>query len=159
MDNESRTTGWARAGIPLGAMVFIAALAVSAAVVSPLRPLHFFQSLIYLVVIVLARRGNAAGFGAGGTIAVAWNALNLFVTHLFFAGAAAFWAWLQTGQARRVDTMMVFVGSLAHWLLLVACVTATLQLGARPGKWRAFATGGVLVLAYMGLIIVTLAPR
>src|SRR5215471_15457277 len=95
-----------RVWIPAGAALFVAGLMGSAWVVPELRLLHFLQALIYAGVLILARRNNALGFGAGVTVAVVWNGLNLFVTHLMQAGAVEFWSFLHTGQLRRLDTMM-----------------------------------------------------
>jgi hypothetical protein len=59
-----RTRVW----IPLGAGLFIAALAGSAVAVPKLSALHAFQSLIYVATIILARKNRAEGFGAGVTL-------------------------------------------------------------------------------------------
>ncbi len=60
--SESR---WIRASIPIGAGLFILALALSATLIPQLRLLHILQALIYLAVIVLTRRNSPWGFGAG----------------------------------------------------------------------------------------------
>jgi hypothetical protein len=150
---------WIRVWIPIGAGLFIFALIGSAVAIPQLRLLHAFQALIYVAVILLARRGHASGFGAGITIAVAWNSLQLFITHLMQAGAHELWTFLGTGQLRRPDTLLVFVGGIGHFVLIVACVAAFRQL--RPGKteWRQFLAGGLLVLAYFGVIVATMRPR
>ena len=64
-------------------------------------------------------------------VAVAWNSLNLFVTHLFQAGAGQFWSLLHTGRVSRPDTLMVMVGGLGHFVLIVACMAGFLE--QRPG--------------------------
>jgi hypothetical protein len=145
--------------IPIGVGLFLLALTLSAVVIPQLRPLHLFQALIYVAVFVLTRRNSPWGFGAGITIATAWNCLNLFVTHLFQAGAGQFWLLLHAGHVTRPDTLMVMVGGVGHFLLIVACIAGFLQL--RPGtrQWAQFFAGGLLALAYFGLIIVTLAPH
>jgi hypothetical protein len=150
---------WTRVWIPLGAGLFIFALVGSAIAVPQLRLLHAFQALIYVAVILLARRNSAWGFGAGFTIAVAWNSLQLFVTHLVQAGAHELWILVSTGQLRRPDTLLVFVGGIGHFVLIVACLVAFRQL--RPGKkkWWQFLAGGLLALAYFGAIVATLLPR
>lgn len=155
----SAASRWARFGVPAGAALFIVALAGSAAVVPELRPLHFFQALIYVAIVHFGRRGRAEAFGAGVTIAVLWNGLNLFVTHLMQAGAVEIGSWLRTGQSTRVDTMCVFVGGVAHFILIVACLAAFAGPGAGTRPWRRFAAGGALVLAYFALIVFVLAPR
>jgi hypothetical protein len=78
--NPVRESHWTRVWIPVGAGLFILALTGSAVAVPQLRLLHAFQALIYVAVILLARRNRASGFGAGIAIAVAWNSLQLFVT-------------------------------------------------------------------------------
>jgi hypothetical protein len=145
--------------IPLGAGLFIFALIGSAVAVPQLRLLHAFQALIYVAVILLSRRNRASGFGAGITIAVAWNSLQLLVTHNMQGGARELWKLLGTGQLRRPDTVMVFVGGVGHFVLIIACLAAFRQL--RPGKkeWRQLLTGGVLALAYFGVIVATMLPH
>lgn len=151
---------WTRVWIPAGAMLFVVALAGSALVVPQLRPLHFLQALIYVAVIVLGWRKSAYGFGAGFTIAVFWNSLNLFVTHLMQAGVVAFWTFLHTGQARRLDTMMLPLGGIAHFILIVSCVAAMFDLRIdNHRKWWKFAGGGIIVLAYLALIVAIARPR
>jgi hypothetical protein len=73
-------------------------------------------------------------------------------------GAQALWTFLYTGQLGRPDTVMVFVGGVGHFVLLIACVAEFRQL--RPGKkeWRQLLTGGVLTLAFFGVIVATMLP-
>ncbi len=148
-----------RVWIFIGAAFFLAALAISAIVVPQLWLLHILQSLIYIAIIILARRNSAWGFGAGVTIGVAWNSLNLFVTHLMQAGAVAFWSFLQTGHIQRLETMMVLVGGIAHFILIIACVAAFCNQPKGNKKWWKFAGGAVLTIAYMILIVIIARPR
>jgi hypothetical protein len=145
--------------IPIGAAIFLVALAISALVVPELRLLHFLQALIYVAVVILGRRNNAWGFGAGATIGVVWNSLNLFVTHLVQAGVAAFWSFMHTGQMRRLDTMMVSVGGIGHFILIIACLAALLNQPPHNKKWWKFIGGGALALAYLALIVAVARPR
>src|SRR5262245_64024860 len=94
----------------LGAALFLVALLVSAIVVPELRLLHLMQALIYVAVIVLARRNSAWGFGAGFAIAIVWNGLSLFVTRLMQAGAVAFLSSLRYGHVEQIILMMVGLG-------------------------------------------------
>jgi hypothetical protein len=144
--------------IPIGAALFVIALVVSAVVVPELRLLHFLQGLIYVVVVLLARRDSAWGFGGGAIIAVAWNSLQLFVTYLMQAGAVAFWFFLRTGQVKRLDTMMVTLGGIGHFILIAACVAALLETRTSK-KWWKFAGGGIATLAYLAVIVVIARPR
>jgi hypothetical protein len=148
-----------RMWIPIGAAVFVIALIGSASVVPQLRPLHFFQALIYIAVVTLAHRNSAWGFGAGLAIALFWNSLQLFVTHNFQIGARLFWSFLHTGQIRQFDTMMVTVGGIGHFILIIACMAAVLRQGSDNNKWWKFLGGAVACLAYFALIVSLLLPR
>jgi hypothetical protein len=144
--------------ILLGAVLFLVCLTVSALVVPELRLLHLLQAIIYIAVIVLARRDNPLGYGAGIAIAVVWNSFNLFVTHLIQAGAVAFGDFLRTGQVRRLETMMVTLAGVAHFILFAACLAALLASRAVNKKRKAVA-GGVLCLAYFALIVAIARPE
>ncbi len=143
----------------MGAVLFVTALTVSAVVVPQLRLLHSLQALIYVAVVILARRNSEWGFGAGVTISLVWNSLNLFLTHLMQAGAIAFWSFLRTGQLRRLDTIMVTLGGIGHFILIVACLAAFFQRSTDSEKWRKFIGGGIVTLAYFALIIAIARPR
>src|ERR1700733_2820138 len=144
---------------PIGAGLFLIALAVSAVAIPVLRPLHFLQALIYVAVVILARRNNVFALGAGFTIAVAWNCLEFFGPHLMQAGAVMFWSFLHTGQVQHLETMMVPIGGIGHFILIIACLTALFQQTTDTKKWRKFLAGGVLVLGYFALIVAVARPR
>jgi len=149
----------ARVWIPIGAGLFLVALAVSAAVIPELRLLHFLQAFIYVAVVILARRDNAYALGAGFTIAVAWNCLEIFGPHLMQAGAVMFWSFLHTGQVQHLETMMVPIGGIGHFVLIIACLTALFHQTTDTKKWWKFIAGGVLVLGYFALIVAIARPR
>jgi hypothetical protein len=54
---------------------------------------------------------------------------------------------------------MVFIGGIAHIILLIACVAAFLQLRPKQKDWRNFIVGGLLVLAYFAAIVAVLRPH
>jgi hypothetical protein len=145
--------------IPIGAGLFLVALAVSAVAVPQLRLLHLLQAFIYVAVVILARRNNVFALGAGFTIAVAWNCLEFFGPHLIQAGAAIFWSFLHTGQVQHLETMMVLIGAIGHLILMFACLAALLKQSTDTKKWRKFLAGGVLVLGYFALIVAIARPR
>jgi hypothetical protein len=149
---------WTHIWIPIGAALFLVALLVSALVVPQLRLLHLLQALIYVAIVILARRNSVFALGSGVTIAVAWNCLNLFVTHLMQAGAVAFWSVLHTGQIRRLDTMMVTLGGIGHFVLIIACLAALIQT-RESKKWWKFLVGGLITLGYFALIVAIARPR
>lgn len=137
----------------------IAALAGSAMAVPRLLWLHSFQAMIYIAVLLLARRNDAASFGAGITIAVVWNCLEWLGPHLIQAGAHEFWALLITGHTSRPDTLMVFFAAIAHLILIAGCASAFRQLHPRKKQWWRFLAGGVLALAYFAVIVAALLPH
>lgn len=143
----------------IGAALFLVALLVSAIVVPQLRLLHSFQALIYLAVIVLARRNSPWGYGAGFAIAIVWNGMSLFVTHLMQAGAVAFWSSLRTGHVQELVPMMVTLGGIGHFILIVAALFALARHNTRAKKWWKFAGGGVLSIAYFALIVAFARPH
>lgn len=149
---------WPLVAVAVGGTLFIAALIGSATVVPVLRPLHLFQALIYVAVIYFARRNSAAAFGAGVTIAVIWNAMELFITHNAQGGLVAFLSFLHSGVARRIDTMFVSLGTLGHFILIIGCLAAFLRQHEKR-SWARFGLGGVLVVAYFAVIVATLLPR
>jgi hypothetical protein len=124
-----------------------------------LRPLHFLQALIYVAVVILARRNNVFALGAGFTIAVAWNCLEFFGPHLVQAGAIMIWSFLHTGQVQHLETMMVPIGGIGHLILIVACLTALFHQRTDSKKWWRFVAGGVSVLGYFALIVAVARPR
>ena len=153
-NGSSSTRVW----VPIGAGLFLVALAVSAAAVPELRPLHFLQALIY-VAVILVRRNNVFALGAAFTIAVAWNCLEFFGPHLMQAGAVMFWSFLHTGQVQHLETMMVPIGGIGHFILIIACLTALFHQTTDTKKWWKFIAGGGLVLGYFALIVVIARPR
>jgi hypothetical protein len=155
-DGPSR---WIRISILVGCGLFLLALAGSAAVIPSLRLLHALQALIYVAIIVITRRNSPWGFGAGVFIAVAWNGLGLFITHLIQAGAQQFLSLVRSGHVSQPDTLMVFVGSIGHFILIAACIAGLLRLNPRKKHWAQFFGGGLLALAYFALIIAIAAPH
>ncbi len=110
-----------------------------------LRLLHLLQALIYVAVIVLTGRNSPWGFGAGVVVPAAWNCLGLFITHLIQAGAVEFWTLLHTGHVSQPDTLAVLLGGVAHFLLIIACIAASLSCGpAGSGGYLVFFAGGLL---------------
>jgi hypothetical protein len=145
--------------ISIGAGLFLVALAVSALAVPQLRLLHLLQAFIYVAVVIFARRDNTYALGAGFTIAVAWNCVETFGPHLMQAGIVMFWSFLHTGQVQHLETMMVPVGGVGHFILVIACLTALFHQTTDTKKWWKFLAGGVLVLGYFALIIAIARPR
>ncbi len=147
-----------QAWLTIGGALFVVALAVSALAVPQLRLLHLLQAFIYVAVVMLARRNNIYALGAGFTIAVAWNCLEIFVAHLMQAGAVMFWSFLHTGHVEHLETMMVPLGGIGHFILITACLALFNQTTDNK-KWWKFLAGGVLVLGYFAVIVAIARPR
>ncbi len=150
---------WISVCIRVGAGFFIFALVLSAVFDPKIRLLHALQALIYVAVIVLTRRENAWGFGAGFFIGSLWNYTNLFVTTFVRAGMTQLILLLRTGHLHRPDLLVSVVAAGGHFLLLIACAAGWLRM--RPGLRQVgeFVGGGALAVAYFVVIILTTGPQ
>jgi hypothetical protein len=117
------------------------------------------QAFNYVVIVILARRNSMWGVGAGVTIGVFWDSLNLFVTHLMPAGAVAFRLFVHTGQVRRPETTMVALGGIGHFVFIIACVAALFDQTTKDRNWWKFVGGGACTLVCFFLIIAVARPR
>jgi hypothetical protein len=102
------------------------ALLGSAIAIPGLRILRAFEALIYVAVIVLARRNSPWGYGAGFAIAVVRNGMDLFA-HVMQADAVALWSSLRTGHIPQLVPMSVMLGGAAHFILIVAALCALVR--------------------------------
>lgn len=157
--SSSISSSATRLWIPIGAGLFIVALTGSAIVVPQLRYLHLLQALIYIAVAILGRRHNVFALGAGITIAIAWNSLELFGPHNMQRGIVLFWSFLRSGQVRQFDTMLVPLGGFGHVILLAACIFAFFEQDKTRRSWWKLIGGGAIVLAYFALIVAVALPR
>jgi hypothetical protein len=150
---------WMLAAIQAGAAFFIFALVVSAIFDPTIRVLHTLQALIYVVVIVLVRRGSPWGFGAGFTIALFWNYTNLFVTTFIAAGLHQLAELLRTGRLSRPDLLIAVFAGAGHFLMIVGYLVCFLRLKPKRRQGAEFLTAGVLAVAYFVLIIWMTGPQ
>jgi hypothetical protein len=85
-----------------------------------------------------------------------WNGLNLFVTHNIQNGAAAFWSLLLTGRMQEFAGIPMFalLGGIGHVLVIIGCLAIAFDQRITDKRlWKA-AAGGVVVLAYLALIVI-----
>jgi hypothetical protein len=159
MDDRAALPRWIGVTIYVGAGLFVLALVVSAIFDPRIRLLHTLQALIYVAVIVLARRSSPWGLGAGFVVALFWNYINLFVTNFIAAGLSHLGSLLTTGRLTRPDLLVAVVAGAGHFALMVGCLAGFLR--RRPGAlaWGKFLAGGVLAIAYFVAIIVTTGPQ
>jgi hypothetical protein len=150
---------WIRWSIVVGAGLFICALFLSAVFEPQIRLLHALQALIYVAVVVLARRNSAWGYGAGFVVSTFWNYVNLFVNTFIRNGADQLLAFVQTGRIERPDQALSLIAATGHFLLIAACLVGFLRNRPSAREWAHFASGGLLAMAYFIAIIVTTGPQ
>jgi hypothetical protein len=150
---------WINASILVGAGFFIVALVLSAVFDPSIRVLHALQTLIYVAVIIMTRRGSSWAFGAGCVIAAFWNYINLFVTTFIRAGLEQLMTLVRTGQLQRPDLLVAVIAAAGHFLMIVACLVGFLRTGPNLRRWGQFLGGGVLAVAYLVAIIFTTGPQ
>jgi hypothetical protein len=145
-------SGWPLAAIQVGAVLFIVALVLSVVFDPTVGVLHSLQALIYVAVIVLARRNTAWGFGAGFTVAVLWNSANLFATGFIAAGVDALWASLRTGHLARPVLLLILVGAGGHFLMILGCLVCFLRGKPKLRRWAEFFGGAALAVFALVLL-------
>lgn len=150
---------WIYWSVVIGAGFLIFALALSAFYEPRIRVLHGLQALIYLAVVVLARRNRPWGFGAGLFISTFWNCINLFVTTFIRAGVEQLFDFFQTGRIARPDLALSLTAAAGHFLLVVACLAGFLRTRPQARQWAQFVGGGILAIGYFILIIVPTGPQ
>lgn len=148
-EHGEKTPRWISVAIPASAGFFIFVLFIAALFEPSIRVLHFFQALIYVAIIFLTRRNSAWGFGAGCLIAAFWNYLFLRIA------AVDIWALL-TARAFRADIALQFAATIAHFVLIIACVAGFLRLKPNGKQWTRFLAGGIAAVGYLLLLIVTM---
>jgi hypothetical protein len=156
---RSANSAWIDPCILVGAGFFIFALFLSAVFDPKIRLLHFLQALIYVAVILLTRRKNDWGFGAGVMIAAFWNYANLFVTTFIRAGIQQLAVLFRTGHLTRPDLLVAVVAAAGHFLLIAACLIGFLRTRPDAGSWGRFLAGGVIAVGYFVAIIFTTGPQ
>ena len=150
---------WINAFILAGAGFFIFALILSAVFDPRISVLHALQALIYIAVILLARKNNSWGFGAGCIIAAFWNYTNLFVTTFVRSGLQQLSILLRTGRLHRPDLLIAVIAAGGHFLLIIACVAGFLRTRPDARRWAQFIGGGVLGVGYFVAIIISTGPQ
>ncbi len=158
LDRPVAGAKWINPSIVVGSAIFVSALAVSAFFDPQWRVLHVLQALIYVAVIVLARRNSAWGFGAGVFIATFWNILVLFRSPVGPLAVAGIGSLMHGGPAPRPDVVLQVVAACGHVLIIVACLVGFFR--TRPGarQWGEFVAGGVLAVGYLLTAVFTVGP-
>ena len=158
-ESSEAAAAWVRLPIYVGAGFFTLALILSAVFDPSIRVLHTLQALIYVVVILLVRRSNVWGYGAGFFIAVFWNYTNLFITTFVKGGWIQIVAFVHTGHLPRPDRLIAVLAAGGHFLMIAACLAGFLLLHPKLKGWLQFVVGGVAAIAYLILIIYVTGPQ
>ena len=154
-----RVRTWTSRVLWTGAALFVVALFWSAVLDPTIRILHALQSLIYVAVVLLARRNSPWGFGAGCFKSGFWNSVNLFLTGFVEDGLREFALLLQTGQLARPDLFIAVVAFTGNSLVFFACLVAFLRAPRQRRAWFQFVTGGVVAIGFFMLIIIVTGPQ
>ena len=128
-----------------GGLTFVAVLYVSARWEPDIRWLHFLQSWMYLVSLVLLSRGSKWGCFIGAAAALFWDYVNVFVTTFVRNGLEQAHAFFHTGHVARPDQLL----SVPAWFgNLALMLGASMVYAAAPRKqWSDL---GRLLLALAG---------
>ena len=141
---------WINVCIIAGCAMFVLGLAVSAFFAPEWRALHVMQALPYVVVILLSRRMNPWGFGAGAITASFWNAIVLFRSPI---GAA-----LVHGNVSDPSTALSLIAAAGHCLVILGCQVGFARIHPSGRQWRQFLAGGVIAVAYLLVMVWTVGP-
>jgi len=144
--------------IASGSAMFVFGLAVSAAFAPEWRVLHVLQALIYVVLIALARRRSAWGFGAGLFVALFWNSLGIVATRATLDGMNEVMSVVRTGHVQRPDLLLTLLATLGHVLIIIGCVIGIMRLQPKRREWAQFLAGGVIGLGYLLAIVFAFGP-
>ena len=159
IENDYKIRAWTNRVLWAGATLCVVALFWSAVLDPTIRLLHALQSLIYVAVVVFARRSIAWAFGAGCFKSGFWNLANLFVTGFVRDGLQDLALLLQTGQMATLDLMIPVVAFTGNCLVFVACLVAFLCSPRQRRSWFQFVLGGFVAIAFFFLIICITAPQ
>lgn len=107
-------------------------------------------SMMFMLGLVLTRRMNPWGFGAGVITASFWNALILFRSPV---GTA-----LVHGDVSRPDVALQLFAALGHFVIIVACLVGFGRLRPTGRRWAMFFGGGVIAVAYLLVMVWTVGP-
>jgi hypothetical protein len=136
------------------AAVFIAILLLTGWFEPSIRTLHIFQSLIYIIILVLCARRSVAGYGAAIGIAAFWNTANLFVTTFIHSGWTALLHLIHTGHDAHPELIVAPIAAATHFVLIAACIAAYLVRPTTRRSDPALLLAGALtsILAFYAII-------
>jgi hypothetical protein len=159
-----KTASSVRAGIPealvlVGAGAFILILGIAAYWQADIRWLHLFQSIMYVVTIVLVMRGSRWGHFIGVSAAGFWDYANIFATNFFFSGLGELSRWAHTGRAR-FDLLIAVPAWFSNLLVVVGCAWAYARLRTKTADdLGRFLVSFVLTTGFFAAAMALFHPR
>ncbi|HUJ61163.1 MAG TPA: hypothetical protein VLX92_21815 [Kofleriaceae bacterium] len=145
-----------RVAIAVACAAFIAVLLGSAYLEHDIIVLHAFQALIYVATAGLCWRRHKLGYAIGLTIAVVWNAYNLFVSGFIQAG---FHELHRIAAGERVTSAMNLIGGLGgidHFALIALLIWAYARHPDRRPRdaWLVPASAALVVGYFLAILAV-----
>lgn len=154
--HSSYADSWINGMIAVGSAMFVFGLAVSAAFAPEWRVLHLLQALIYVALVVLTRRKNPAGFGAGLAVALFWNLLLLTTAGHDILQEVRNLAL--TGRPQHPDLLLSTFAGCGHLLIIIACIFGFARMRPAARQWAALGVGSVVGLTYLLAIVFIFGP-
>ncbi len=158
LSGAHRADWWINAAIAVGSAMFVFGLAFSAVLLPKWRVLHVLQALIYVAVVLLTRRKNAGGFGAGLAVAVFWNSLLMFVTTVARDGIRELGTLARTGHTQHPDLLLSLFVACGHVLIIVGCIFGFARMHRAARQWLQLLAGGVAAVVYLIAIVFVFGP-
>ena len=118
--------------------------------------MHLLQALIYVALVLLTRRKNPAGFGAGLAVAVFWNTLLLTTASHDILQELRTLAL--TGRPQRPDLLLSMFAGCGHLLIIIACFIGFRRIRPAAGQWLTGGIGAVVALTYLFAIVFIFSP-
>jgi len=119
--------------IVVGAIGFIAILAIAAVFDHTIIWLHLFQALMYAAVIGLIAARNRWAYFIGLSIAGLWNYMTMFVNSFFLNGLRALHQSLASGRLVHPDQIISVAAVAFHFMMIAGCLILIVQTSRRPG--------------------------
>lgn len=131
-----------------GGSTFIAVLYISAYWEPDIRLLHFLQSWMYIVSLVLILRGSKWGCFIGASAAVFWDYVNVFVTTFFRNGLEQARIFLHTGHIVKPDLLISVPAWLGNLALIFGAVLVYVAVPRR--QWSDIGRMALALAGTMG---------
>lgn len=154
--HSSHADSWINGMIAIGSAMFVFGLAVSAAFAPEWRVLHLLQAFIYVAVVILTRRKNPAGFGAGLGVALFWDFLLLTTAGHDILQELRTLAL--TGRPQHPDLLLSTFAGCGHLLIIVACIFGFGRMRPAARQWLTCGFGAVVGLTYLLAIVFIFGP-